>query len=291
MMWGREDDGDGDAHGDLEERNRSSPDSLVAGTSSGFSDCTTLDAMPSSTSSNGFASRGGSSSYMNSSDEKEMTDSEDEFATELDDSVEFADVLEWTHEQVDALTELCLAFEGIPRGRVIDALVASAHDPSAAALVLLDPSSSSSEQRPQQQQVEPEGRYHLKQPLEYQNQQRWGGEAGWNGKRRATSAATMRRREKARLRALQRPGLTGVAALRGASCGGERAGFHIRDGGTGDVEGGGGVGQLDGDRGQEEEEGDEGLSSVEYRARADEAAEEMKAWFHKAAEAFTQGGR
>lgn len=40
-----------------------------------------------------------------------------------------------------------------------------------------------------------------------------------------------------------------------------------------------------------EEEGDERLSSEIYRARAAAAAEDMKNWFQKAAEAFTKGGR
>ncbi|CAM9785592.1 unnamed protein product [Ectocarpus sp. 4 AP-2014] len=41
----------------------------------------------------------------------------------------------------------------------------------------------------------------------------------------------------------------------------------------------------------EEEKEDEGLTSEEYRTRANAAAEQMKAWFQKAAEAFTRGGR
>ncbi|CAN0104841.1 unnamed protein product [Laminaria digitata] len=62
-------------------------------------------------------------------------------------------------------------------------------------------------------------------------------------------------------------------------------------GGGGDERGRGGGNAEEEGAEEEEEDGDQGLTSEEYRALADEAAEEMKAWFQKAAEAFTKGGR
>ncbi|CAN0303870.1 unnamed protein product, partial [Ectocarpus sp. 8 AP-2014] len=73
-----------------------------------------------------------------------------------------------------------------------------------------------------------------------------------------------------------------TATLLGATCG-----VDHRAGALGER----GWEEEDAEGEEEEEEGDEGLTSEEYRTRANAAAEQMKAWFQKAAEAFTRGGR
>ncbi len=158
--------------------------------------------------------------------------------------------------QAETLTDLCLAFgEAFPRERIIAALTASGHDATGAAQLLLDE--------------------------DFKARQRREAVAAGTGPRRAESGGGGGRRRRNR----RFPGGRAAAQLDrkqllGATCGGDRkAGVH------GEEEG------ESGEEQEEEEEGDEGLSSEEYRALANEAAEEMKAWFQKAAEAYTKGGR
>lgn len=189
---------------------------------------------------------------------------------------------------MDALTELCLAFEGTARERVVAALAASNHDPSSAAQLLLETSdsrhtgdardtinsSSSNSCRRQTQKVRASSR--------------------GNGKQ--SRARHTRRFENMRAQPRQQQaGLIGrpaASSLPGSTCGFKAAAVavtHIssRDGKEGEEflceEGGAGE--------EEEEQDDERLTSEEYRARANEAAEDMKHWFKKAAEAFKRSGR
>ncbi|CAM9526160.1 unnamed protein product [Pylaiella littoralis] len=185
---------------------------------------------------------------------------------------EFADVSEWTQKQIETLTELCLAFEGlVPREGVIAALTASGHDATAAAQLLLDPAPDS---------------------------QREQGVAWEGGRRRSSRSSSSsssrgrngRNRERGRVaapkqRELRTSGKLVAASLIGATC--ERAGGV---GGRGRQSAGEGWREEDEEE-EEEEKEDEGLTSEEYRTRATDAAEEMRAWFRKAAEAFTRGGR
>lgn len=166
---------------------------------------------------------------------------------------------------METLTDLCLAFEGTyARENIIAALTASNHDATSAAQLLLD--TEPSDQKP----------------------------AAGTGRGRKTSRRHQRfgtaAQRNRKLRAAVHGGYAGgpaAATLLGATCGGEKRAGPVVVGGEGwaseeeDEEGGE----------REEQEGDEGLSSEEYRARANEAAEQMKTWFQKAAEAYTRGGR
>lgn len=163
-----------------------------------------------------------------------------------------------TLQKTEALTELCLAFEGIvPRESIIAALTACSHDATAAAQLLLDPAPEMHKQ----------------------------GSSGRGGRgRKSSKGKNGRHRERGRA-AAQSERKTSckypATSLIGATC--DRAGGV---GGRGRQSAGEGWGEE-----EEEEEGDEGLHSEEYRTRANDAAEEMRAWFQKAAEAFTSGGR
>lgn len=168
--------------------------------------------------------------------------------------------------QIDTLSELCLAFEGtFPRETVIAALTASDHDPTSAAQLLLDPS-----------------------PRARRKEAGWGRgkggrgrkKNGWHGKGRGAPQRERKIQSKVGGVATTAAGLS-AASLLGTTCGADNRAY----GGRTEEDGDGG------EAGEEEEEGDEGLSSEEYRAIANDAAEAMKAWFQKAAEAFTRGGR
>lgn len=98
--------------------------------------------------------------------------------------------------------------------------------------------------------------------------------SGQGGKKRRRAA----RRDHSR--AVQSVGT--ASSLLGVTCG-DRSRL-----GKDESDGGGGKGREDD---VSEEEVDERLSSEIYRARAAAAAEDMKNWFQKAAEAFTKGGR
>lgn len=151
--------------------------------------------------------------------------------------------------KLDALTELCLAFEERPREEVVAALVSANYNPGEAAQVLLETS----------EEIPMGGNMAL--------------HSGQGGRKRRRAA---RRDQK---RAVQSVGT--ASSLLGVTCGDRsRLGKAKNDGG--------GVEREDV---VSEEEGDERLSSEIYRARAAAAAEDMKNWFHKAAEAFTKGGR
>ncbi|CAB1110131.1 unnamed protein product [Ectocarpus sp. CCAP 1310/34] len=166
----------------------------------------------------------------------------------------FADVLHWTPKQVDTLTELCLAFEAtISRETIIAALTASDHDATSAAQLLLDP-------RPANPRERGEGR------------------------RSRPHRGVAQRERKAR--PPRSDDSLPTATSLGATCGVDhRAGaLSERQWEEEDAEG-------EEEEEEEEEEGDEGLTSEEYRTRANAAAEQMKAWFQKAAEAFIRGGR
>lgn len=160
------------------------------------------------------------------------------------------------------MTDLCLAFgEAFPRESIIAALTASGHDATGAAQLLLDE--------------------------DFQARRRREAVAAGAGPRRAASGVGGgggRRRRNRRFPGGRSAAQLDRTQLLGATCGGDsrKAGVH----GSEEPPGSG-----SGEEQEEEEEGDEGLGSEEYRARANEAAEEMKAWFQKAAEAYTRGGR
>ncbi|CAM9260119.1 unnamed protein product [Ectocarpus sp. 12 AP-2014] len=164
----------------------------------------------------------------------------------------FADVSHWTHKQVDTLTELCLAFEAtISRETIVAALTASNHDATSAAQLLLDPGPANPRER------------------------------GEGGRSRRYRGVAQRERK---ARPPRSDDSLPTATLLGATCG-----VDHRAGALGEREWE--EEDAEGEDEEEEEEGDEGLTSEEYRTRANAAAEQMKAWFQKAAEAFTRGGR
>ncbi|CAM9708945.1 unnamed protein product [Scytosiphon promiscuus] len=225
-------------------------DELVSPASS-LSDTTTADALlaPSTTTSTDSSSNGNGSELWDDGSQAELED-----------------VSEWTHEQIDTLTELCLAFEEIfPRETIIAALAASNHEPTSAAQLLLDPL-----------------------PRSRRRGAGWGRGKGGRGRKKNSRHGSGRGAPQ-RERKMQ-PNFDGVgtsgAGLSAVSLLGVTCGADKRASGVGAWQEGAGAGT-----GAEEEEGDEGLSSEEYRAIANDAAEAMKAWFQKAAEAFTRGGR
>lgn len=145
-----------------------------------------------------------------------------------------------------------MAFEEtISRETIIAALTASNHDATSAAQLLLDPGPANSRER-------------------------------CEGRRSRRYRGVAQRERKAR--PPRSDGCLPTATLLGATCDVDHRAGAL--GGTGWEEE-----EEDAEGEDEEEEGDEGLTSEEYRTRANAAAEEMKAWFHKAAEAFTRGGR
>ncbi|CAM9517294.1 unnamed protein product [Ectocarpus fasciculatus] len=163
----------------------------------------------------------------------------------------FADVSHWTHKQVDTLTELCLAFEATISRETIIAALTASDHDATSAAQLL---------------LDP-GPANSRERRE--------------GRRSRLYRGVAQRERKAR--PLRSDGSLPTATLLGATCGVDHKAGAL--GGRGWEE------EEEDAEGEEEEEMDEGLSSEEYRTRANAAAEEMKAWFQKAAEAFTRGGR
>lgn len=163
---------------------------------------------------------------------------------------------------METLTDLCLAFEGtFTRENIIAALTASNHDATSAAQLLLDTASPLFDQEPAEERGHKTSR------------------------RRHRFGAAAQRERKTRAAQNAYP-VVSAASLLGATCGGDKKTPGGGGGGNGE-----GWGSGEEREAEEEEEGDEGLSSDEYRARANDAAEQMKTWFQKAAEAYTRGGR
>lgn len=153
--------------------------------------------------------------------------------------------------QVDTLTELCLAFESTISRESIIAALTASNHDATSAAQLL---------------LDP-GPANSRERRE--------------GRRSRLYRGVAQRERKAR--PLRTDGSLPTATLLGATCGVDHKAGAL--GGRGWEE------EEEDAEGEEEEEMDEGLSSEEYRTRANAAAEEMKAWFQKAAEAFTKGGR
>lgn len=191
---------------------------------------------------------------------------------------------------MEGLTELSEAFGGAwtgeddnGRGRIIAALVASDYDPASAAQLLLETQENEEEKHEQ-------GHIQERQRL---YERRGFCAASNSGVRVVKNNNNNNRSNKRVARNSRRRGGTPLAGvvginnkgigngmLLGATCGDKYRGLHK------------GGGSDDGEEGcDEEEEGDEGADSEEYRGQADAAAEEMKTWFQKAAEAYTKGGR
>ncbi|CBJ25871.1 conserved unknown protein [Ectocarpus siliculosus] len=164
---------------------------------------------------------------------------------------EFADVSHWTHKQVDTLTELCLAFEATISRETIIAALTASNHDATSAAQLL---------------LDP-GPANPRERGEGRRSRRYGGVA--------------QRERKAR--PPRYDGCLPTATLLGATCGVDHRAGALGERGWEEED-------AEGEE-EEEEEGDEGLTSEEYRTRANAAAELMKAWFQKAAEAFTRGGR
>lgn len=178
---------------------------------------------------------------------------------------------EQTTVKMDALTELSIAFDGeVEREQIVAALVASDMDPVSAAQVLLGIEDVQEDAQDGQ----------VRHPA------------------RNTSGGGKRRRNKKAARNLQKHGMqSSLQQQQHVTTVGKRVGSTCADiareryrGAWGAAAAEDGEDRVAVDE-REEEDGDEGLTSEEYRARADAAAEHMKEWFQKAARAFTRGGR